>query len=144
MVDGDEHRRQALAGDGRGEVGAPHRVHRLRDDGPVVATWATRRSDPRRGKQVVLAHEPQHPTLRGPHPSKAQPRPELAMTFAGERASGKDGADRGEQRRIRHRPGRTASPRWFCPWRSPVAVDGCTGRAPGAADQSETVWLAAA
>jgi hypothetical protein len=30
VVDGDEDRRLALAGDGRRQVGAPHRVHRLR------------------------------------------------------------------------------------------------------------------
>src|SRR3954462_13605805 len=142
MVDGNEHGRQALAGVGRAEVRSLHRVHRLRDDGPVVAARATRRSDPPRGKQVVLAHEPQYPALRGPHPSKAQPRPDLAVTFAVEGASGKDGADRGEQRRIRHRPDRTTSPRRFCPWLSLAPIYGCTGRTPGAADQSETVWLA--
>src|SRR3954454_18368204 len=40
MIDSDEHRDLALAGDGRGQVGAPHRVYRRRDDGAVVAARA--------------------------------------------------------------------------------------------------------
>jgi hypothetical protein len=45
-------------------------------------------------------------------------------------ASGDGGADGGQQHRIRHRPDRTASLRWFGPRWSLVAVDGCTGSTP--------------
>ena len=50
MVNSNEHRRLTLAGDGRGQIGSPHGVPRPRDDGPVVAAWAMRRADPRRGE----------------------------------------------------------------------------------------------
>ena len=37
MIDRDEHRRLAFAGDRRGQVGAPHRIDRVGDDGAVMA-----------------------------------------------------------------------------------------------------------
>ncbi len=37
VVDGDEHRRLALAGDRGGQIGAPQGVHRGGDDGAVMA-----------------------------------------------------------------------------------------------------------
>src|SRR5690242_19617314 len=61
VVDGDEHRGLTLAGDGRGQVGTPHYVHRLGDEGAVVAAWSTRRAHPCGGEQIVLAHQAQHP-----------------------------------------------------------------------------------
>src|SRR4051812_30955728 len=64
--------------------------------GMMVPSWlrgAARRSDTRRGEQIVLSREPQHPAFRGPHTGNAQPRPDLAVAFTVERASGKDGAD---------------------------------------------------
>src|SRR3954463_2867698 len=48
---------------GRGQVGAPHRVHRVGDNGAVVGAWPAGRAAPRGGEEVVLAHEPQHPPL---------------------------------------------------------------------------------
>src|SRR3954463_6448878 len=41
MIDGDKHRDLALTYDGRGQVGAPHRVYRRRDDGAVVVARAS-------------------------------------------------------------------------------------------------------
>jgi hypothetical protein len=61
MIDRDKHRGLAFAGDRRRQVGAPHRVDRIRDDGAVVAARPPRRAGPRRGKQVALPHQPQHP-----------------------------------------------------------------------------------
>src|SRR5690242_8770278 len=66
MVDGDEHRRRTLAGDGRSQVRTPHRVDRLRDDGPVVAARATRRSDPRRGAFGMSAATKSTPAFSSP------------------------------------------------------------------------------
>src|ERR1700750_2711171 len=50
-VAGTEPGRLALAGDGRGQVGAPHGVDRLGDDGAVVAARPARRADARGGEQ---------------------------------------------------------------------------------------------
>ena len=61
MIDRDEHRGLAFAGDRRRQVGAPHRVDRLGDDGAVMVARPPRRADPRRRQQVILPHQPQHP-----------------------------------------------------------------------------------
>ena len=42
MIDRDEHCRRALAGDRRRQIGSPHRVHRLGDDGAVMVPRPTR------------------------------------------------------------------------------------------------------
>src|SRR5215212_9786409 len=63
VIDGDEHRDLALTGDGCGQVGAPHRVYRRRDDGALVRARTPGHPDPGGRKQVVLAHEPQYPAL---------------------------------------------------------------------------------
>ena len=58
VVDGDEHGGLAFAGDRRRQVGAPHRVDRIGDDGAVMIARPARRADARGSQQVVLAHEP--------------------------------------------------------------------------------------
>src|ERR671929_238214 len=58
MVDGNKDRDLAFARDRAGQVGAPECVHRLGNDGAVVTARASRRADPRRGKQIILAHKP--------------------------------------------------------------------------------------
>ena len=135
VVDGDEHRRLALAGPGGGQVGAPHRVHRLGDDGAVVGARAAGRADPRGGEQAVHAHQPQHPALGGAHAGVAQPGPDLPVPLAVEGAGGEHGADRLQQRRIRHRPDRAGTPRRLGGrrrgagrrWRGPPARPGTPG-----------------
>jgi hypothetical protein len=42
VVDGDEHRRLAFAGDRGRQVGAPHHVHGFGDNGAVMAARAAR------------------------------------------------------------------------------------------------------
>jgi hypothetical protein len=42
MIHRDEHGRRALAGERGRQIGAPHGVDRLRNDGAVVAAWAAR------------------------------------------------------------------------------------------------------
>ena len=42
MIDRDEHRGLAFAGDRRRQIGAPHRVHRVGDDGAVVVAGTAR------------------------------------------------------------------------------------------------------
>src|SRR5918998_4726412 len=144
VVDGDEHRRLTLAGDGRGRIGAPEGVHGLGDDGAVVGPRAAGRADPRGGEQAVRAHQPQHPALGGAHPGMAQPGPDLAVALAMERTGGEHGADRLDQRRIRHGSDRTRAPRRRLPWWDAVPVDGGAGGAPDPAYPGQAVGLAAA
>ncbi len=61
MIDRDEHRSLAFAGDRRRQVGAPHHVDRIGDDGSIVVARPARRANPGRRQQVVLPHQPQHP-----------------------------------------------------------------------------------
>src|SRR4051794_15271811 len=89
MIDGDKHRDLSLTGYGRGQVGAPHRIHRLGNDGAVVVAWPARCTDPRGSEEVVLAHEPQHPALGRANARDAQPGPDLPVTLAVKRAGGK-------------------------------------------------------
>ena len=42
MIDRDEHRGLALASNGRRQIGAPHRIDRVGDDGAVVVARPTR------------------------------------------------------------------------------------------------------
>jgi len=63
VVDGHKHRDLPLTRDGCGQIGAPHRIHRLGDDGALVRAWSAWRTDPCGREQSVLAHEPQHPAF---------------------------------------------------------------------------------
>src|SRR2546423_1674736 len=110
MIDGDKHRDLALTYDGRGQVGAPHRVYRRRDDGAVVVARASGCPDPGGREQVVRAHEPQHATLGCAKACHAQPGPDLAVTLTVKGAGGQNRADRVHQRRIRHRPNPALTP----------------------------------
>ena len=42
MIHRDEYRRRPFTGEGGGKVGAPHGVDGVRNDGAVVAAWASR------------------------------------------------------------------------------------------------------
>jgi hypothetical protein len=143
MIDGDEHRDLALAGEGRGQVGAPHRVHRLGDDGAVVVARASGRADPGGREQVVLAHEPQHPALGRANARHAQPGPDLPVTLAVKRAGGQDRADRLDQGRIRHRPNRARTPGRFGPGGGEMPVDGGPRGAPDPAHAGQAIGPAA-
>src|SRR5215213_6601781 len=89
VIDRDEHRSLAFAGDRRRQIGTPHRINPFRDDGAVVMARPPRRAGPRRGEQVVLPHQPQHPAQRGAGPGMTQSGPHLAMPLAMKRAGGK-------------------------------------------------------
>src|SRR4051812_26347731 len=143
MIDGDKHRDLPLTGYGRGQVGAPHRVHRLGNDGAVVVARASGRADPRGGEEIVLAHEPQHATLGRAKACHAQPRPDLPVTFAVKRAGGQDRADRVYQSGIRHRPNRARTPGRFGPGGGKMAGDGGPRRAPDPAHASHPIGPAA-
>ena len=144
MIDRDEHRRRALAGDRRRQIGSPHRVHRLGDDGTVMVPRPTRRADPSRRQQIILAHQPKHPPQRGPDCGMSQPCPDLAMTFAMERAGGQHGTDRRRQRVVGHRARWSAPPRWRCvgPRRRRVAINPGSGEPPDPADCRHAIRLA--
>src|SRR5215208_4925051 len=88
MIDRDEHRRLALAGDCRRQIGAPHRVDRVGDDGAVVVARTARRANPGRRQQVVLSHQPEHPSHRRAGPGITQSRPDFAMPLTMERTGG--------------------------------------------------------
>src|SRR5439155_20285922 len=94
MINRDEHRRLALAGDRRRQIGAPHRVDRVGDDGAVVVAGTARRANPCRCQQVVLSHQPEHPSHRRAGPGITQSRPDLAMPLAVERTGGEYILDR--------------------------------------------------
>ena len=83
VLHGDEEPTPAfLHGEDLSAVGAPHEVGRLGDDLPLVETGVAAPA-PIGGEEVVLPHEPQHPTAANldpvPHP---QPGPHLAVTLA--------------------------------------------------------------
>src|SRR5215213_2161622 len=143
MIDSDKYRDLPLTGDRRGQVGAPHRVHRRGDDGAVVVARTPRRADPRGCEQVVRAHEPQHPALGGANARHAQPGPDLPVALAVKRAGGQDRTDRVNQGRIRHRPNRARTPGRFGPGGGEMAVDGGPRRTPDPAHAGQAIGLAA-
>src|SRR3982750_699726 len=139
MIDGNKHRDLPLTGDGCGQVGAPHRVHRLGDDGALVGARASGHPGPGGRQQVVRAHEPQDATLGCANARPAQPRPDLAVTLAVKGAGGQDGLDRLDQGRIRHRPNRAWTPRQLAPRGREMPVDAGPRRAPDPADTGQAV-----
>src|SRR5215210_313061 len=143
MIDSDKYRDLSLTGDRRGQVRAPHRVHRLGDDGAIVVARTPGRADPRGREEVVLAHEPQHPALGRANARDAQPGPDLPVPLAVKRAGGQDGTDRLHQCGIRHRPDRAGTPGRFGPGGGEMAVDGGPRRTPDPADAGQAIGLAA-
>src|SRR3954463_1672672 len=139
MIDGHEHRDLALTREGRGQVGAPHLIHRLGDDGAVVGARASGCPDPGGREQVGLAHEPQHPALGGANARHAQPGPDLAVTFTVKGAGAQDGTDRLHQGRIRHRPNRTGTPGRFGPGGGEMPIDAGPRGAPDPADAGQAI-----
>src|SRR4051812_4114561 len=143
MIDGDKHRDLPLTGEGCGQVGAPHRVHRRGNDGAVVGARASGRADPGGREQVVRAHEPQDPALGRANARHAQPGPDLPVPLAVKRALGQDGADRLQQGRIRHRPNRARTPRRFGPGEGEMPIHAGPRRAPDPAHAGQAIGLAA-
>src|SRR3954470_4121316 len=142
MIECDEHRGLAFASDRRRQVGAPHRIDRVRDDGAVVIARPPRRADPRRREQIVLAHQPQHPAQRGAGPGMTQSCPDLAVPLAMERAGGKHAADRRRQRLIRHRTERPAPLRRRRHRGGEMAIHARAGELPYTADRGQAVRFA--
>jgi hypothetical protein len=75
MIDRDEHRRLALAGHHRGQVGRPHDIDLLSDDGAVVGLRAARSAHPLMCQEAMCPHQSQDPAAAGADAGKAQPRP---------------------------------------------------------------------
>jgi hypothetical protein len=61
MIDRDEYRGLTFAGDRCRQVGAPHRIDHVGDDGAVVMARPPWRAGPHRSEQVILPHQPQNP-----------------------------------------------------------------------------------
>ena len=112
VIDGDEDRGLALAGQGRGRIGAPHLVDPLGADGAVVGLRAVPSPDPAGCEQVMVAHQPQDAALGGADTGEAQPRPDFPVAFTMEQPRGQQFADRRDQRRVRHGPDRTRPSPW--------------------------------
>src|SRR4051794_26732696 len=142
VIDCDEYRGLAFAGDRRRQVGTPHRINPFRDDGAVVIARPPRRAGPRRREQIVLAHQPQHPAQRGAGAGMPQSRPDLAVPLAMERAGGKHAPDRYRQRLIRHRTARPAPLRRR--WRrgGQVTIHARAGEPPHPADRGQAIRFA--
>src|SRR4051812_17967451 len=132
MIDGDKHRDLALAREGRGQVGAPHRVHCRGNDGAVVVARPPGRPDPGGRQQVGRADA-----------CYAQPRPDLPVPLAVKGAGGQDRADRVHQRRIRHWPNRARTPGRFGPRGGEMPIDAGPRGAPNSAHAGQTIGLAA-
>src|SRR5919202_6228700 len=143
MVDGDKDRDLAFARDRAGQVGAPHRVHRLRDDGAVVTARAPGCTDTGRGEQIVLAHEAQHPTTGRAKARHAQPSPDFPVTLAMKGAGGQDRADPLNERSIRHRPDRTRTPGRLCAGWGKMPVERGPRHAPDPAHTGQAIGPAA-
>src|SRR3954464_12484439 len=143
MIDGYKHRDLSRTGDRRGQVRAPHRIHRLGDDGAVVGARASGCPDPGGREQVGLAHEPQHPALGGANARHAQPGPDLPVTFTVKGAGAQDGTDRLHQGRIRHRPHPTRTPGRFGPGWGEMPIDAGPRGAPDPAHAGQAIGLAA-
>src|SRR5688500_17787936 len=133
VVNGDEHRGLALAGHDAGQVGTPHEIDPFGGDRAVVGARAMRPAGTLVGQEAVLAHQPQDAAPAGADARKPQPRPQLAIALAVERAVGQQLADRRVQGLVRHRAAR--------PWRpaharcgAAVAVDGGPRHAPDPGD----------
>ena len=77
VIDGDQDVGHALGqGDALGHIGAPQDVHGLGGDGAVVRLVRSL-ADPVRCQQVVLPHQPAHPSGRAADAGKAQTGPDL-------------------------------------------------------------------
>ena len=67
-----------------GGIGAPYLMGRLGDDRPGVGMAGNGVGLARRGKQLVLAEQPEHPVLASAGALKTQAGPDLPVTFSGE------------------------------------------------------------
>ena len=103
MIHRDEDRGLALAGHGRGQIGAPHVVDLFRADRTIVGLRPMRLADPAWRQQVVLAHQAEHAPLEVRMPAKRSRAQTFRMALAVERARCQQLADRGDQRLVRHR-----------------------------------------
>ena len=110
VIDGHEDDGRPL-GDRHGgrHVCAPHHVGRLGGDGPVVRLRPMREARARRGLEVVLAHQPAHPLLRGAHPRDPQLRPGFSGALAMKRRGFEHPAKVGHQDVVRGRADRPAA-----------------------------------
>ena len=98
VIDGHEDVGRPLAGgDGGRHVGAPHRVRLLGRDRAVVGLRAVGVAAPAWGLEVMLPHQPPDPLGGRADAPMPQPRPDLAVALAVERALGQDPADVADQ-----------------------------------------------
>jgi hypothetical protein len=129
-----------LGGEGGGHIRAPHRIDALRDDRAVVVARPANGAHSAQGRQSVLPHQAAHALLGGALALVAQPRPDLAIALAVERAVAQNVPDRLHQSRIGHRTLRPRSaPRHGWHHHPAAAVDAGPRHAPHPADPGQAV-----
>src|SRR3954454_20928298 len=141
VVDGDEHRRLALAGHHRGQIGPPHQVDSPGRDRAVVGPRAVRPPGTLVRQQAVLAGEPEDAAAAGADAREAQHRPQLAVALAMEEAVRQKLADLHHQVLIRHGPERAGALALNHLGWAAVAIEGRPRHAPEARDPQEAVNL---
>ena len=110
VINGHEDKGRPLRDGHRGRhVRTPHHVGRLSGDGPVVRLRPVRVTRTGRGLEVVCAHQPPHPLLRGAPPLDPQRRPHLSVALAMKRRSFEHPTNVGHQDVIRGGADRTAA-----------------------------------
>ncbi len=87
----------------RSQIGAPHVVDPVGDNGAVMMAWARRPAPTLRRQQSMLPHQPQDPACRGANAAKTQAGPNLTIAFTGEGRMSQDGANVLHQHLIRTR-----------------------------------------
>src|SRR6476661_8688608 len=132
----------ALAGHDRRQVGAPHYVDPLGGDLAIMGARAPRPARALMRQQAMLAHEPQDAAAAGADAGQAQPRPQLAVALAVERAVLHELPDRPHQLFVRHRTERPRSPTLAGLRLLAMAVDGCPRHVPDSGHPLQAVDLA--
>src|SRR6186997_900194 len=120
----------ALAGHDRRQVGAPHYVDPLGGDLAIMGARAPRPARALMRQQAMLAHEPQDAAAAGADAGEAQPRPQLAVALAVERAVLQELPDLRHQVLVRHRAKRSRSLAPHIVQVVAMAVDGRPRHAP--------------
>jgi hypothetical protein len=114
-----------LAGQNGGEVGAPHGVDRLGGDRAIVGLGAARSTGTLMRQQAVFLHQPKNTAAAGADAGQAQPRPQLAVALAVERAVRQQLSDRHHQAIIRHGAERAGALALDQLGRAAVAIERC-------------------
>jgi len=94
VIHGKEDSRLALfSGKSRGHIRAPHVVDPGSGDGAVMDPGSGGASPAVGSQELMVPHQAQDPSFRGPEAGISQPGPHLAVSFSMKRGLGQDGFD---------------------------------------------------